>query len=361
MMQILAARATAGVLVFALLWAATGFLPARAERAGDLFAVTVPANPLNTGSAEAQTAAFQEGLKRVLVRLTGSDTAGEQVLLRAPPADPGALVQQFRRDDSGGLWVRFDGAAVRRLVEAAGMPVWGENRPLTVVWLTYDGGGGQRTLLVAGNSEGPAAALRTGLLAAAADHAVPIVLPLGDLQDIAAAKATETPGETGGALSGISQRYRAEAILLGQVQQFSTEAQQVSWTLVLGEERLQWQGSLADGPHGLAERLAERLAVAAVTAGGGTLRLAVGGIGSLDQYGLVLGHLRGLDAVASAGVIAADGDVLVFEVQLRGSRAQLERALSLHGQIEPQSAAAEPAAVPGDPADLLTYRLKAAR
>lgn len=360
MMQILAARATASVLVFALLWAATGFLPARAERAGDLFAVTVPANSLNTGSAEAQTAAFQEGLKRVLVRLTGSDTAGEEVLLRVRPADPAALVQQFRRDDSGGLWVRFDGAAVRRLVEAAGMPVWGENRPLTVVWLTYDGGG-QQTLLVAGNSEGPAAELRTGLLAAAADHAVPIVLPLGDLQDIAAAKATETPGDAGGALSGISQRYRAEAILLGRVQQFSPEAQQVSWTLVLGEERLQWQGSLADGPHGLAERLAERLAVAAVAAGGGTLRLAVGGIGSLDQYGLVLGHLRGLDAVASAGVIAADGDVLVFEVQLRGTRAQLEQALSLHGQIEPQSGAVEPAAVPGDSAALLSYRLKAAR
>lgn len=347
MMQILAARATRTALVVALLWLLPGWLPARAERVADLFTATVP---VSDESPQAMDAAFGAALRRVIIKLVGQEPAADEVLRRSAIADPGALVQQYRRDGgSATLWVRFDGVAVRHLVDATGVPVWGENRPLTLVWLTQADGGGSGTLPVTATDTEAAAAL----LAAAADHAVPVVLPLGDSEDLA---AVVTGGEA--ELYALARRYHAEAILLGEIRQFSADVQQIDWTLVLGAERLPWQGLLADGPRGLAERLSGRLAVAAAAGAGGTLRLAVAGIDSFDRYGLVLGHLRGLDAVAAVSVLAADGDVLVFAVQLRGSREQFDQALALHALIDTWPEAADAMVLPQDLMPQLGYRLR---
>ncbi len=352
MMQILAARATTSALALALLWLVPAWLPVRAERVADLYTATVP---VSDESPQAMGAAFEAALKRVIVKLTGQEQAADEVLRQAAIADPAALVQQYRRDGSGTLWVRFDGVAVRRVVDATGVPVWGEHRPLTLVWLTRAAGEGPGTLAVtATDAEAGATGLRSALLAAAADHAVPVVLPLGDGEDLAAV----VPGREAD-LQALARRYRAEAILLGELRQFSADTQQIDWTLVLGAERLQWLGLLADGPRGLAERLSGRLAVAAAAGVGGSLRLAVAGIDSLDRYGLVLGHLRGLDAVAAASVLAADGDVLVFAVQLRGSREQFDQALALHALVESWPEAADAMVLPQDLMPQLGYRLRA--
>lgn len=348
MMQILAARATTTALVLALLWLVPGWMPARAEHVADLFTAVVP---LSDESPQTMSAAFGAALKRVIIKLTGREQAADEVLRQAAITDPGALVQQYSRDGSGNLWVRFDGVAVRRVVDAAGMPVWGENRPLTLIWLTRAGGEEPGTLPVsATDAEAGAAGLRSGLLAGAADLAVPVVFPLGDAGDLAAAG-------TGAGLPALAQRYHAEAILLGEVRQFSADIEQIDWTLMLGAERLRWQGMLTDGARGLAERLSQRLAVAAAAGAGSTLRLAIAGIDSLDRYGLVLGHLRGLDAVAAVSVLAADGDVLVFAAQLRGSREQFDQALALHALLESSPEAADAMLLAQDLMPQVGYRL----
>lgn len=351
MMQILAARATTTALALALVWVVSGWSPARAERVSELFTATVP---VSDESAQATTAGFGAALRQVIVKLTGEAGAADEVLRRAAVGDPAVLVQQFRRDDSGKLWVRFDGVAVRRLVDAAGVPVWGENRPLTLIWLTRTGGEGPGTLpLTATDMEAASAGWRSGLLAAAADYAVPVVFPLGDSEDLAVAGRGSAAD-----LHALAARYRSEAVLLGEVRLFSADVPQIDWTLMLGGERLEWQGTLADGPRGLAGRLSRRLAVATAAGAGGMLRLAVAGIDSFDRYGLVLGHLRGLDAVVAASVLAADGDVLVFGVQLRGSREQLEQALALHALVEIWPEAADATMLPQDLTPQLGYRVR---
>ncbi len=331
--------------------------PVCAAAVEELYAATAP---LAGDSAEATAAAFTEALRRVLVKVTGRPGVAADASVLARFGDPAAMVQQFRRDGAGSLWVRFDPAAVRAGLDAAGLPVWGEDRPVTLVWLAYDNGDGERDVLSSGGNDTPAAAtLRRGLQEAAEASAVPLLLPLRDSEELAAVSYADVWGEFTGPVQNASARYRADALLIGRARLFPAGMDDVRWTLLAGEERLEWRGGVADGPRGLAERLAQRLALPA-GAESSEVRLAVSGIGTLDEYGLVLGFLRGLSMIESAGVDFVAGDTMVFGLRLRGTRGQLETALGLRAPIEPVGEPG-PAMPVGAAAPELRYRLVARR
>jgi hypothetical protein len=319
--------------VAALLLAALACLPAvsHGARVADLYAAAVPAGD---GSPAATTAAFTEALRRVLVKVSGRRSAAEPAVV-GRFGDPAALVQQFRREAGGKLWAQFDPAAVRRGLAAANLPVWGDDRPATLVWLAYDNGAGERDIVGSGADAGNAGALRQDLLDAAGSAGVPVVLPLRDSQDIAAVSAADVFGEFIDPLRRASARYQSDAILVGRARLVPPGLPDVRWTLLTGSERAEWRGGVADGPQGLAERLSQQLA--GTSAGAGSLTLGVSGIGTLDQYGAVLAYLRGLDVVETVGVAAFGGDTVRFDLTLRGEPERLDRALALRRVLEPDA------------------------
>jgi hypothetical protein len=349
MMRIFTRGARAVAAAVGLLGVGLTVPAARAARVEGLYAASVP---VADASAEATDAAFAEALKRVLVKVTGRPSAAADPALLSRFGDPGRLVQQYRRDGAASLWASFDPVAVRRGLADAGVPAWGEDRPATLVWLAYDSGAGERDVLASGGADTDtpgAATLRRDLQDAASSSGVPLVLPLRDSQELAAVTYADVWGEFSEPVAKASARYRPDAVLVGRARLFPPGLQDVRWTLLLGADRLEWRGGVADGPRGLAERLAQRLAAPA-SAGSGGVRLAVGGIGSLDQYGLVLGHLRGLDGVEAVDVGEVSGDTTLFELRVRGGRDQVERTLAARGLLQPVAAA-------GVPAGELHYRL----
>lgn len=324
--------------------------PAGAVRVPDVYAESVPTADATTAG---ESAAFGEALRRVLVKVTGRESAATDPALFAQFGDPQRLVQQFRRDTAGMLWAQFDPAAVRNGLQAAGWPVWGEERPLTVAWVAYDTGNGERDLLAGtGPEQGAPAALREELLRTARARGVPLVLPLGDSRQMAAVTYADVWGEFTEPLRAASAPYGADAILVGRVRLFPPGLADARWTLLVGEDRMEWRGGIADGPQGLAERLAQRLAVGHGSSGG-TVRLAVAGIGNMDQYGAVLAGLQGLEAVAACAVTSLDAGGVVFDLVLRADRAQFARGLALLRLIEPE---VEEGAAPAD-ATTLRYRV----
>lgn len=326
---------------------------AEAARVEGLYAASVP---VADASAEATQAAFAEALKRVLVKVTGRPAAAEDQALLQRFGDAGRLVQQYRRDGAASLWASFDPAALRRGLAEAGVAAWGDDRPATLVWLAYDSGAGERDVLASGGADTlAAAALRRELQDAAAASGVPLVLPLRDSQELSAVTYADVWGEFSQPVAEASARYRPDAVLIGRARLFPPGMQDVRWTLLVGAERLEWRGGVADGPRGLAERLSQRLAAPA-GAGPGSVRLAVGGIGSLDQYGLVLGYLRGLDGVEAVDVGEVSGDTMLFDLRVRGGREQVARTLAARSLLEPVADATA-----GNLAGDLSYRLNVAR
>jgi len=307
--------------------------PASAARMADIYTAAVPM--VGEGD-EVRRAAFSDALARVLVKATGRADAAQDIRLFSEPA---AMVQQFRRESGSGLWVRFDSAAVRRTLESNGITVWGDDRPLTAVWLAFDMGNGERDVLASTPGEGASAALRRDLLESAQARAVPLVLPLRDSEEIAEVSFADVWGDFSSRVTQASRRYGADAVLIGRARAYPAGLTDVQWTLIVAGERLEWRGSVADGPAGLAERLARRLAVEGPAgAVADTIRLVVSGVGNMQQYGAVLAYLSNLSVVEALSVAGVTDDRLILDVSVRVDREQLARALAVRRVLEPLDA-----------------------
>ena len=84
------------------------------------------------------------------------------------------------------LWVQFDAPAVDALIRDAGLPVWGRVRPSVLVLLAIEFAG-SRELLSSDDPQGWAQFIQS----AAAQRAVPLMLPLMDLEDRAELRVSD--------------------------------------------------------------------------------------------------------------------------------------------------------------------------
>lgn len=345
--------------------------PLPAQTQADLHA----AEATLAGPGEAAlAAAFAEALGKVLVKVTGRRAASQDPQLRQATGDPAALVQQYRLAGAGRVRVQFDPVALRSRLDALDLPVWGEARPTTLVLIVAPGPDGLPELLepalapVQGPAPGgfaePAAApglergpepgpeplasrLAAVLAEVGAERGLELVQPLLDFQDLAALNAAGIDAGVFDALPDAARRYGAEAVLVGQDPSGSGE--RLRWTLLVGEDELGWSGDLAEGPHGLADRLAQRLATS--RSGLQPLRLLVGEVASLDGWGRLNAYLASLGIIESYRVERIAGDRMLLALQVRGDADRLVRTLALRRVLEPMAADA-----PGDGADL-AYRL----
>ncbi len=292
--------------------------------------------------------AFAVALGKVLVKVTGqrdlSAAGGPEAF-----GDPAALVRQYRNTAPGLVEVGFDPVALRRAISAAGLPVWGEDRPVTLVWLAIEAGRGQREILAAERSsaarmpEANAGAslqttgvrlpeVRDTLLTTAAERGLPLVLPLVDSLDLEAVSFSDLWGDFTEPVLRASARYQPNAVLIGRGRAIGGMLQRVRWTLLIDGERTDWEGSVADGPDGAADWLAARLASS--SEGPRPLTIRVQGIDNLETYGTVLNYLRELGIVDRCTVDRVAADRVVFGLQLRGDAQRLLRTFEIRKLLQ---------------------------
>jgi len=321
-------------------------------RVDDLYSATVPlspnaANPLND--------AFGRALGEVLVKVTGLPDAGSAAARVGVLSDAGKLVQQYSRLPGNKLSARFDPRAVRRALDAGGLPVWAENRPLVAIWLAVDTGAGRRLILSEGSDESERTLaqvdeLRDALLQSADSRGLPMVLPLVDAQDLGVVTFADIWGDFPGPVTQASQRYGADAILIGRTRSADVANDQVRWTLTIGNERAAWQGTIVSGPAQAADILAQRLATYADSAG--TLRVLVRNVDTLEQYGQLRKYFAGLSIVEQSSVAHVNANDLEFELVVRGDAQRLERTLNRSRLLQPISSESDTLET-GRPPDLV--------
>ena len=90
---------------------------------------------------------------QVLVRATGQRDAGSQAALALLDRGRASLRATVSRCRHGPVFAGFDGAKVERAIIAAGQPLWGHQRPATLVWLAVDDGQQRRIIDAQSNSE----------------------------------------------------------------------------------------------------------------------------------------------------------------------------------------------------------------
>lgn len=313
-----------GLLLLISAWPTFG--SSRFER---LYEVRVP---VSDQSAAERNRALEAALRQVAVRVSGTREAARSDVLPTDPGQVDRVVQQYGyvgKPDGLELQVRFEPAATDQMLRQHGLPVWGADRPTTLVWLAVQDGGERR--LVGSDEPGAAgAALRD----AAQDRAIPLILPLLDLEDQARVRFGDVWGGFFDSVQTASTRYNADAVLIGRLQRQSG-GWLARWTLFDRDQVRQWSQNTNDlneaaqtGVNGLADALAARYAERS-GAQSDRVQVRIDDVRSLDDYAQVSKFLRSREFVSEARLLGVDGDRARFELQLRGSPQLLQRSLRL--------------------------------
>ena len=336
-------RSTALVAVFIM---ATGaMLPAFAVDVPTLFSAEVP---LDDESDNPRNDAYKAALVEVLTRVSGTALGTNAQAIDDMFPVPSAYVTQFRPGEEDHLWVSFDGEAIEQVLRTNGQIVWGSDRPLTLVWLAVDWGQGEREIVAAGDPERLAQEarsidrnrlLRERLLDIAQKRGLPIAFPLLDTTDLQSVTFSDIWGGFDERIIDASTRYDADSVLIGKIRPSSGQANR--WTYVFGKEKLSWSGA----PDVVVAQIADLLAAEFSVGGNAPIErvaLNVSGVESVDAYGSVQKLLSDVSLIEQYRVAMVSGDVISFEVDVRGGAERLRRALRFTDLIEQSDGAFDP-------------------
>jgi hypothetical protein len=296
--------------------------PGRALTQAELFQATAP---LEGRSEAAQTAAFQAALRTVLVRVTGRRGADEDPALAPLIGNAHRYVQQYRQAGDGQLWVAFDGAAIERWLTQNGQPLWGRERPPTLVWLAVQSGPQGGVVI----SSEDTSDLKSAIDAAAIARGTPLLWPsTADLQRNHMDYSTLT-ATSAGALAELGHRLGGEGTLIGRAAG-NTPDSAVRWTFLFQDHGGEFSGAL-EGVNRAADAYA---AIFAVKGALGQIDIEVAGVTELHDYAALQSYLESLTFVAHVGVESLSGDTVRFRLSTRGGAESLQHALSLGGRLQ---------------------------
>lgn len=163
-----------------------------------------------------------EGFKEVLVRKSGSSAILQSEEVRRAYRKVTSYLQRFeyaRQEDPEELSyiisLYFEPRLIDGLIQESKMPLWGSNRPLTIVWLAVEEGF-ERKIVVENSLDNSSFEL---LQANGLRRGLPIILPLMDLEDELVVSISDIWGRFPTAIETASERYAADVALYGRINQ----------------------------------------------------------------------------------------------------------------------------------------------
>ena len=291
--------------------------------------------------------AFALALQQVFIRLGSSDLVLQKPRIRRIIANARTRVRTYRYRDrqptkeepEGGHWlsVEFFGEQLTELFSELGLPLWGQERAETLLWLTVVDEKGARQIRV-GDSD-PIVGL---LQQQSKEKGTPLLFPLLDIDDIAALRVLS--GFEGGVHADIapfiraSQRYEAPAVLVGALRKVSEEQDswEAEWALLFGgdvvrrwvSDRFPLEDLLSVSWQQISRLLVRRFASSGKN-DGGLVELRVDGVASLEDFKAVLDRLGNLLIVEKILPKEVHAEHALFQVKLKDDVLTFHRTLKI--------------------------------
>ena len=303
-----------------------------AARFEGLYTVVVPAD---NEAEDPLAVATERALGELFVRMTGQRGVGSDPAVFPILEAADRFVEQWGYQTAEDIVVTFDGEAVEAELRRLNFPIWGTERPQTLLWVAYDSGNGQRRLLGAQpddpDQSDPLAWLREIIEATAAERGIPTQLPLLDAQETAAITPADVWGGFNDRIEAASRRYAADAILVGRIRS-SGGAYAARWSLLTGDDFRERRGTIRDGIDWLADIYANQYAV---TGSAQRRRVLVTEVNSFDDYARVMAFMEQLSLIESLAVEEVADDTVLLSMNIRGDSVVLRRALTLGNVLRP--------------------------
>lgn len=307
----------------------------RAATFEDLNIVTIEPN---LESQETRSDSIQRAMAQLLTRMTGRREAAAYPELG--PLVDGAVgyMTEYGVLEGRRIRVGFNASAVTRALESANWPVWGAERPMTLLWIAVDFGNAQRAVLAAGPRE-PSIfpeldefmdGVEEEVLRVADERGLPVTLPLLDLEDQQAISFVDIWGGFESTVERASERYAADTVLVGRIA-VTEYGPEVRWTALQdGRGRMIVASTIREGLDWIADQYASEYSII----GGARLaRISILGVEDVNDYLRVMSHLNTLSVLQTVDVEEYADDVLTLRVAARGDNRVLERVLTLGGVL----------------------------
>ncbi|HEX6929732.1 MAG TPA: DUF2066 domain-containing protein [Gammaproteobacteria bacterium] len=327
--------------------------PVKADPVVNLYAAEVR---VHDQSAAARASALKDALAQVLVKVTGSRAVMETAEANALLEDPARFLQQYRYEaiepppedpEAARLELRaeFDGNAIERRLRAAGLPLWGRERPLTLAWVAFSKDGERRLI-----GRDPADPVVDALMRAARRRGLPLVLPVMDAEDATRVSFMDVWGIYEEPLLAASARYTPDAMLAGSIFQAGNDLWAGRWTLLRdGQRQRRWELSGASAEEvavaaidALAEQYGEEFAVLGGMTSSSQVTVEITGVDRLQEYAKVQSYLAGLSVVKKVGLKQVDGRRVRYALELNANVRALEQSIALGRVLEPVPAETVP-------------------
>lgn len=348
------------IITFCIIFVASVIaVPASAAVSPDFYKADVP---VASQSATDRSAAFQQAMAQILVKITGST-----VIMQTPKAGELAqqaakYVRQFRYAEQPLppgqtrparpeeefkpfiISVTFNGEALERDLLEAGLPVWNADRPPVLVLAAVQEQNQQ--VILSAQAEHP---VKRALEQAAAVRGVPLLFPLMDQKERRQMDFTDLRRGSSENLLQLAQRYNASLVLEGYIETDSSGDWSARWGVHRDNVSSRWNESYVElaeaiqsGIGGAADILASRYAI--TNTADNTLLgvlIKVDQLSGLNDYAAVLNYLGGLVFIENTVPVRIEPSSVVFHLLMRSELADLDRVLAVSKILQPVSAPVE--------------------
>lgn len=266
--------------------------------------------------AEDETEARVTGLEEALVQLAGLHSPAIDDLVSALlRAEDTRWLRSLERHGADRFLLAFDRVRLQTALEASEVPVWAGSRPALLFWVVTEWNG-RRFLLGSGmDEEGVLEALRE--LASRRD--LPLLFPLGDLEDRRQVHAADIIGGVVEALVEPSRRYEPDGLVLLHI--FSRgDAYRARALITYRNQLVQSEASAAsptasarEAAAGAIDALGARMA--RVLTGDDALPLGFVGIAGMADLQVLRARLTGLQAVREVQLTRLIPDAAILDLR----------------------------------------------
>jgi uncharacterized protein len=293
-----------------------------------------------------RNAAITEALKIVLTRVMAGDNILADPTVQSALSNAQHYVKQYQYSlattqsaisrSSRVMRVLFDESLLIELMKSSKLGVWSEIRPELLVWLVVEKTN-DRQLFNAGQMPDIEQALHD-----AAEHkALPVLLPLMDLEDRQNISVNDVLSAYSENLLAASRRYDVPAVLAGRIIK-KDNCWLGEWTFYFDDKINQWSGNchplsstLLAGIQGTYTILSKYYAVTVGMINTGAVTLKIEGIKGSTDRNRVTGYLQSLPMVKSVIWLRMLSGADLFEIRFAGDRRNFEEMLGLGRVLEP--------------------------
>ncbi len=299
--------------------------------------------PVTDNSAAEQARGVSTAFDRVIIKLTGDSRSLASSSLKGLRTQAGQFNTLFgyERARDRGLLLRadFDVAALSEALRAAGLQVWGRERPDAEAWLMVEDVAGRRLM----PNDEATREIFDNFARFAANRGVPLRLATGEAETEGAISLARDDESLFESLLAASGDAPVLLVLLLRQEMKTAEAPPV-WTLhwrTLIEGAAQTgkaQGELPvpvleNGVDAALDTVGAHFMRAVADEGGAAeFNLTVAGVTSTEGYMRVVKYLEGLDTLKQLSLVKAEGELLQFRAVAHGGAPAFAQAVGF-GQV----------------------------